>query len=316
MRALVFGCTGQDGSLLCASLLRQGYEVVGVSRSRFVSHPNHHRLGIAAGIHYESADLCDFQEVLQLVQRHQPDEVYNLAAQSSVGVSFQEPVRTCASIVNGTLNLLEVARFESSSASWFFAGSSEMFGDVDGAIRLDSSRVPLSPYAVAKDASFNLVRMYREAYGLRCVTGVLFNHESPLRSPTFVTQKIIHGALRCANDSSFRLGLGNLDVSRDWGWAEEYVDAMQLILRADCLNDQLICTGRLVSLAYFVETVFSRLGMDWKSKVELQPGLRRPTDIAASFGDPLPLQKALGWTATVDVDGVIDRLLHAAQTPR
>ena len=191
-----------------------------------------------------------------------------------------------------------------------------MFGDVDGAINLDSSRVPLSPYAVSKDASFNLVRMYREAYGLRCVTGVLFNHESPLRSPTFVTQKIIHGALRCSNDSSFRLGLGNLDVSRDWGWAEEYVDAMQLILRADCFDDQLICTGRLVSLAYFVETVFSCLGMDWKAHVELQPGLRRPTDIAASFGDPLPLQQALGWTATVDVDGVIDRLLHAAKASR
>ena len=301
---------------MSASLLQQGYDVVGVSRSRLISHPNHQRLGIAGEIRYESADLCDFRQVLSLVQRYEPDEIYNLAAQSSVGVSFQEPVCTCSSIVNGTLNLLEVARFVSSPASWFFAGSSEMFGDVDGAIRLDSPRVPLSPYAVAKDTSFNLVRMYRVSYGLRCVTGVLFNHESPLRSPTFVTQKIIHGALRCANDSSFRLALGNLNVSRDWGWADEYVEAMQLILRADSLRDQLICTGRLMALEAFVATVFSRLGMDWKDHVDLQPGLRRPTDIAASFGDPLPLQKALGWTATVDVDGVIDRLLHAAQTPR
>lgn len=298
---------------MSASLLQQGYDVVGVSRSRLASHPNHQRLGIAGQIHYESADLYDFQQVLSLVQRYEPDEIYNLAAQSSVGLSFQEPVRTCSSIVNGTLNLLEVARFVSSPASWFFAGSSEMFGDVDGAIRLDSPRVPLSPYAVAKDASFNLVRMYRVSYGLRCVTGVLFNHESPLRSPNFVTQKIIHGALRCANDPSFRLALGNLDVSRDWGWADEYVQAMQLILRAKDLNDQLICTGRLMALEAFVATVFSRLGMDWKDHVDLQPGLRRPTDIAVSFGDPLPLQQALGWTATIDVDGVIDRLLHAAQ---
>ena len=313
MRAVVFGCTGQDGSLLSASLIRQGYAVVGVSRSQAGASATHRDLGIADSMQYASADLCDFREVLALLREHQPDEVYNLAAQSSVGVSFRQPVTTFQSIINATLNLLEVARCSELPLRLFFAGSSEAYGNSSLPVRVNTPRQPMSPYAVAKDAAFNAVRLYREAYGLQCVTGVLFNHESPYRPATFVTRKIIDGALRCAADPSFRLQLGNLEVARDWGWAAEFVEAMQLLLRADTLSDQLICTGRMVSLRYVVEQAFARVGLDWQEHVDLQPSLLRPADIRESVGDPEPMARLHGWRASKDVDAVIDALLAAGQ---
>lgn len=313
MRALVFGCTGQDGSLLTASLLRQGFEVVGVSRYHASAPANHRILGIADAMNYVAADLCNFQEILSLLTQYHPDEVYNLAAQSSVGLSFQKPVATFRSIINGTINLLEVARYSSLPMRMFFAGSSEIYGNVPLPVTLYSPRQPMSPYAIAKETSLNVVRVYREAYGLQCVTGVLFNHESPCRPAKFVTRKIIDGALRCAEDPSFRLQLGNLEVARDWGWAAEYVEAMQLVLRAEVLSDQLICTGRMVSLRYFVEQAFARVGLDWQEHVDLQPALMRPSDIRESVGDPEPMARALNWRAGKTVDDVIDALLVAAQ---
>ena len=313
MRALVFGCSGQDGSLLSASLLRQGVEVVGVSRFHSLAPSIHQALGIASAMEYVSADLCDFREVLELFAKYKPDEVYNLAAQSSVGLSFQKPVETFHGIINGTINLLEVARSLGLPMRMFFAGSSEIYGNVPLPVTLHSLRQPMSPYAIAKETSLNAVRLYREAYGLECVTGVLFNHESPYRPAKFVTRKIIDGALHCALDQSFRLQLGNLEVSRDWGWAAEYVEAMQLVLRAEVLSDQLICTGCMVSLRYFVEQAFARVGLDWKEHVDLQPTLMRPSDILESVGDPEPMARELNWRAGKTVDDVIDALLAASQ---
>jgi len=312
MKAMVFGCTGQDGSLLCRSLLSQGMEVVGVSRSSNPNLSTHRTLGIAGELELTTADLCDFREILELINRHQPDEIYNLAAQSSVGLSFRQPVDTFNSIINGTINLLEVSRFAGFQGRLYFAGSSEIFGNTDQPADVGTARKPLSPYAIAKDASFNTVKVYRQAYGLRCVTGVLFNHESPYRSSAFVTRKIVEGALRCSREPNFRLQLGNLDVARDWGWAEEYVEAMQILLRADQLADQVICTGRMETLEYFVERVFSRLGLDWRACVELQESLRRPSEILRSVGNPEPMAVSHGWTAQRDVDSVIDALLAAA----
>lgn len=314
MRALVFGCTGQDGSLLSASLLRQGFQVIGVSRTHTSASSLHRALGISELMQYASADLSDFREVLALFKQHQPDEVYNLAAQSSVGVSFRQPVNTFQSIIGGTLNLLEVARFAELPLRLFFAGSSEAYGNSSLPVRVTTPRQPLSPYAVAKDAAFNAVQLYREAYSLKCATGVLFNHESPYRSATFVTRKIISGALRCSVEPNFRLQLGNLDVARDWGWAADFVEAMQLLVRVDTPSDQLICTGRMVSLRYFVEQVFARLGLNWRDHVDLEPGLLRPTDIRESVGDPEPFAEQTGWRATKDVDAVIDALLEAARS--
>ncbi|MAR51864.1 MAG: GDP-mannose 4,6-dehydratase [Propionibacteriaceae bacterium] len=313
MRAVVFGSSGQDGSLLSLSLLKQGYELVGVSRSYASVSPTHQALGIAESINYVTADLCDFRSVLQIFKQYQPDEVYNLAAQSSVGESFKQPSNTFNSIINGTVNLLEVARFCESPARLFFAGSSESYGNSSLPATVQTPRLPTSPYAIAKDAAFHVVKLYREAYHLNCVTGVLFNHESPYRASSFVTRKIINGALRCASDSGFFLQLGNLDVSRDWGWASEYVEAMQLLLRAKHLSDQLICTGRMVSLRYFVEQAFSRVGLNWQEHVELQPALLRPSEILQSVGDPEPMAVHTGWRATKDVDAVIDALLEAAR---
>jgi GDPmannose 4,6-dehydratase len=312
VKALVFGCTGQDGSLLCRSLLRQGATVVGVSRSSNPNLATHQQLGITGDLELTTADLCDFREILELMTRHQPEEIYNLAAQSSVGLSFRQPVDTFNSIINGTINLLEVARFADFNGRLYFAGSSEIFGNTPRPADVRSPRQPLSPYAIAKDASFNTVQVYRQAYGLGCVTGVLFNHESPYRSSTFVTRKIVDGALRCRHDSRFRLQLGDLSVARDWGWAEEYIDAMQLILRADCLEDQVICTGRMETLEYFVARVFRELDLDWHDHVDLVESLRRPSEILSSVGDPAPMLERHGWRARLDVDGVIAALISHA----
>ena len=312
VKALVFGCTGQDGSLLCSSLLRQGIEVVGVSRSSNPNLDTHRALGIDGKIEITTADLCGFREILELINLHQPVEIYNLAAQSSVGLSFSQPVDTFNSIINGTINLLEVARFAGFPGRIYFAGSSEIFGNTPMPATIHSPRQPLSPYAIAKDASFNTVQVYRQAYGMKCVTGILFNHESPYRSSTFVTRKIVDGALRCSKQPSFRLQLGDLSVARDWGWAEEYIEAMQLILRSDSLEDEVICTGRMVTLEYFVQRVFAQLDMNWKQHVDLQASLRRPSEILYSVGNPGPMEAHHGWRAQRDVDGVIDELISQA----
>ena len=309
VKALVFGCTGQDGSLLCRSLLHQGIKVIGVSRS---SNPNltiHHSLGIEGEVELTTADICDFREILELISSKQPDEIYNLAAQSSVGLSFRQPVDTFQSIINGTINLLEVTRFAGYDGRLYFAGSSEIFGNTPVPADVRSARQPLSPYAIAKDASFNTVQVYRQAYGLNCVTGILFNHESPYRSGTFVTRKIVDGALRCLRQPGFRLQLGDLAVARDWGWAEEYIEAMQLILRADPLEDQVICTGRSETLEYFVERVFAELNLQWQDHVDLVASLRRPSEILLSVGNPEPMWQTHQWRAQRDVDGVIQSLV-------
>ena len=260
-----------------------------------------------------TADLCDFREILELITGFEPDEIYNLAAQSSVGLSFVQPLDTFNSIINGTINLLEVARFAAYSGCIYFAGSSEIFGNTEAPAETTSPRNPRSPYAIAKDASYNAVQLYRQAYGLRCVTGILFNHESPYRSPNFVTRKIVDGAVRCSREKDYRLQLGNLTVARDWGWAEEYIEAMQLIARAPKLVDQVICTGRMETLEYFVFRVFRQLDLDWHDHVQLSDDLHRPSDIQKSVGNPIPMEQAHGWRAQYDVDGVIDRLLDIAQ---
>ena len=219
---------------------------------------------------------------------------------------------TFNSIINGTINLLEVARFADFSGRIYFAGSSEIFGNTHKPANVQDPRSPLSPYAIAKDASLNTVQVYRQAYGLNCVTGILFNHESPFRSSTFVTRKIVDGAVACARDKSLKISLGNLRVARDWGWAEEYVEAMQILLRAHELEDQVICTGRMQTLEYFVERVFQTLGLNWCDHVEIQEHLLRPSEILESVGDPEPMKRAHGWKARTDVDGVIQRLVDFA----
>jgi len=306
---MIFGCTGQDGSLLARSLLTEGLDVVGISRSTNPNLSSHKKLNINGNIEIATANICDFREILELINKYQPDEIYNLAAQSSVGLSFKQPVDTFNSIINGTVNLLEVARFASYNKPIYFAGSSEIFGDTLYPADIKTKRTPLSPYAIAKDASFNTVQVYRQAYGLRCVTGILFNHESPYRAPNFVTRKIVEGALQCQKQKDFRLQLGDLSVARDWGWAEEYIEAMKLILRADKQRDHIICTGRMTTLEYFVEKVFAGLNLEWRNHVDINSSLKRPSEIKYSVGNPLPMLDDHGWKARNDVDGVIQMLI-------
>ena len=259
--ALICGISGQDGSYLARLLLDKGYEVVGTSRDAQMSgFANLSKLGILGNVRVVSMAMNDFRSVLQVLSQIKPDEVYNLAGQSSVALSFEQPVETLESITVGTLNLLEAIRFLGRDIRFYNANSSECFGDA-GEIAADERTPfrPRSPYAVAKSAAFWEVDNYREAYGLYACSGILFNHESPLRPERFVTQKIVRAACRIAAHKQGTLKLGNLSIQRDWGWASEYVDAMWRMLQQDTPDDYVLATGRTTSVREFCRLAFARL---------------------------------------------------------
>ena len=313
-RALVLGITGQDAAYLAQLLLSKGYEVIGTSRDAMAADRTKLRaLGIDERVDVASMAPNDFRSVLQTVARAEPDEIYNLAGQTSVGLSFDQPVETIESIAIGTLNLLEAIRFVGKPTRLYNAGSSECFGDTGNlpANELTPFR-PRSPYAVAKACSHNLIDNYREAYNLFACTGILFNHESPLRPARFVTQKVVRSAVRISRGSPESLTLGDLRIHRDWGWAPEYVEAMWLMLQRSEPRDFVIATGRTVSLAYFVEHTFAHFDLNWRQHVRVDEGLLRPTDITLSAADPSLAERELGWKATRDVDDVIRELCDAS----
>ncbi|HOP48070.1 MAG TPA: GDP-mannose 4,6-dehydratase [Desulfobacteraceae bacterium] len=299
-KALILGISGQDGSYLCHSLLEKGYEVIGTSRDAQMSTFNNlERLGIRDDIRLESVSLNDFRSVLQTVDRHKPDEIYNLTGQGSVGLSFDHPVETFQSICIGTLNLLEVIRFLGAPIRFYNAASSECFGDTDGQAANEKSPLrPKSPYGVAKAAGFWQTANYREAYGLFVCSGILFNHESPLRHQRFVTRKIVNSACRIANGKPGKLVLGNIEIERDWGWAPEYVEAMWLLLQQEKPEDYVIATGETHTLKEFTEAVFSSLGLNWEEYVEISTDLFRPVDILKMKADPGRAERELGWKAS------------------
>ncbi|TRZ96589.1 MAG: GDP-mannose 4,6-dehydratase [Rhodocyclaceae bacterium] len=313
MRALICGIGGQDGGYLARMLLEKGYEVVGTSRDAMVaSFGILERLGIRDRVKIVSTAINDFRSVLSTLDRQQPDEVYNLAGQTSVGLSFEQPVEAMDSIAGGTLNLLEAIRFIGRPMRFYNAGSSECFGDTGNQAATEETPFrPRSPYAVAKASAHWLVRNYREAYGLFACTGILFNHESPMRPERFVTQKIVTTASRIAGGSDEILRLGNTHIQRDWGWAPDYVDAMWRMLRRDTPDDYVIATGRTVSLEYFIAKVFAAYALDWKDHVEIDTSLFRPTDILINRADPGKARKLLGWHHTADIDLVIARMCDA-----
>jgi GDPmannose 4,6-dehydratase len=313
-RALICGITGQDGAYLSELLLEHGYSVVGTSRDAFSARVEGlTSLGIKDRIHLASMVPNDFRSVLQTLIRFEPTEIYNLAGQTSVGLSFEQPVEAIESIALGTLNLLEAIRIVNKNIRFYSAGSSECFGDT-GTLAANESTpfLPRSPYAVAKTTAHHLVANYREAYGLFACTGILFNHESPLRPERFVTQKIIHAAARIAAGDKAPLRLGNLTIHRDWGWAPEYVEVMWRLIGQERPSDYVIATGRSVSLEYFVEQAFNHFGLDWRQHVVQDPALIRPTDIEHGAADPSRAHRELGWRATHDVDSVIAEMIKAA----
>lgn len=312
-KALICGVSGQDGAYLAQLLLNKGYIVCGTSRdAQMSSFQNLVRLGIRERVKLESVTLTDFRSVLQVLTKIQPDEVYNLAGQSSVGLSFEQPVETLESIATGTLNLLEAIRFIGAPIKLYNAGSSECFGNT-GEIAADETTPfrPRSPYAAAKAAAFWEVANYREAYGLFACSGILYNHESPLRPERFVTQKIVSAACRIAQGSLEQLYLGDISVQRDWGWAPEYVEAMYLMLQQDEPDDYAIATGESHKLEDFVAAAFACVGLDWRDHVVIDASLLRPTDIAVGRGNPSKARQQLGWQAQYKMNDVVRMMVEA-----
>ena len=311
--ALICGITGQDGPYLAKFLLLHGYRVIGTSRDAYsASLQNLNTLGINDKITIESMALNDFRSVLQVIDKARPDEIYNLAGQSSVGLSFEQPVETLESITTGTLNLLEGIRFLNPSIRLYNAGSSECFGNTgqDPADENSPFR-PRSPYAVAKSCAANLISNYRDAYQLFACTGFLFNHESPLRSRRFVTRKIVEAAYLISAGLETHTKLGNLDIYRDWGWAPDYVEAMWLLLQRDAPLDIVIATGRTVSLKYFVMSAFAYFDLDWEQYVQSDNTLFRPADISYSAANVTLARDELGWVAPHSVDDVVSNMCKA-----
>lgn len=311
--ALICGVTGQDGAYLAALLLQKGYRVWGTSRdSQGSSFGNLGRLNIRHRVDMLSMNPEDFRSVFVALKRSQPDEIYFLAGQSSVSLSFEQPAETIQSVALGTLNVLEACRMFDSPVRLYHAGSSECFGDTGGiAANEKTPFFPCSPYAVAKASAFWLVDNYRKAYRLYACTGMLFNHESPLRPMRFVTQKIIQAAKRIAAGSDEKLKLGRLDIARDWGWAPEYVEAMWLMLQQQQPEDFVIATGHTVTLEYFVAESFRQLGLEWRDHVLQDRELFRPTDPTVSHADPAKAETRLGWRATLGVKDIVARMIAA-----
>lgn len=313
-KALICGIGGQDGGYLAQLLLNKGYEVSGSSRDAQVGRfSNLKSLGIQHNVQLHSMAVNDFRSVLSVINKIQPDEVYNLTGQSSVALSFEQPVETLESITVGTLNLLEVIRFLERPIRFYNAGSSECFGDTNGVPADENTPFrPRSPYAVSKAAAFWEVANYREAYGMLCCSGILFNHESIFRPERFVTKKIISAAARISQGSHERLVLGNLEIHRDWGWAPEYVEAMWLMMQQPVADDYIIATGHTYSLSEFVDEAFRLCGLNWRDHVESSTQFCRPTDIKVGIANPVRAKDHLGWTAKSDMKDVVRMMVQAS----
>ncbi len=317
--ALIFGISGQDGSLLARHLLREGWSVHGTSRNVALhDFRNLVRLGIRDQVTLHSSDPAEFRSVMDVVARTTPAEIYNLSGQTSVGLSFDQPVETNNSILAATLNILEVIRNQNNRIRFYNAASSECFGNTppEGADEATPFH-PRSPYAVAKAAAYWTVANYREGHGLFAVSGILFNHESPFRPEQFVTQKIIRGAARIARgEAGGPLRLGRLDVRRDWGWADEYAAAMRRMLQHDQPEDFVIATGESRTLGEFTAEAFAAYGLDWNDHVVSTAELARPTDILVSAGRPARARERLQWEATMHMSDVVRRLAEEEKASR
>lgn len=313
-KALILGVGGQDGTYLSRLLLEHGYEVFGTSRS-----PNNNLLtenlatvGVLDRVRVLPLKLDEPDAVATLLRNVWPDEIYHLAGQSSVGLSFSQPIEALQSISISTLNILEAMRSLHFPGRLFNACSSECFGNTEesGATEKTAFR-PRSPYAIAKAAAYWQVADYRSAYGLYASSGILFNHESPLRAPNFVTRKIVSGAYKIAQGKADSLQLGNLEVIRDWGWAPDYVDAMWRILQLDEPEDFVIATGKAHTLKEFLAAVFSRFGLDWQQHVLVDNSLIRPLDIEYSKGNPAKAESLLNWRTHTSFEGIVNHLVNA-----
>jgi GDPmannose 4,6-dehydratase len=316
--ALITGITGQDGSYLAELLLSKGYEVHGVIRrsSSFNTkrvdsiYQDPHIPGTQFFLHY--GDLSDSSSVHKMIEKIQPDEIYNLGAQSHVKVSFEIPEYTGDVVGLGTLRVLEAVRESRPKTRFYQAGSSEMYGLVQEIPQRETTPFyPRSPYAAAKVYSHWLTVNYREAYNLFACNGILFNHESPRRGETFVTRKITRGVAAIKLGLQDKLYLGNLDAKRDWGFAKDYVEAMWLMLQQDKPDDYVIATGETHSVREFCERAFSYVDLDYKKHVEIDPRYFRPAEVDLLIGDSSKAQKKLGWTPTTRFEDLVKMMVAA-----
>jgi GDPmannose 4,6-dehydratase len=310
-KALITGVNGQDGSYLADFLISKGYYVIGLKRRTSLINTervDHIYNNEVSNSQFKLCyyDLMDASAITRLIHYYKPDEVYNLAAQSHVGVSFELPEYTSEGIAEGTLKILEAIRTVAPGTRFYQASSSEMFGDStdhgDTGYTESSRMMPVSPYAVAKLHAHHMVRVYRQAYNLHASSGILFNHESPRRGETFVTRKITMAAARIAQGKQHKLFLGNLDAKRDWGFAGDYVEAMWLMLQQQRPDDYVIATNRTHSVREFLEVVFDYAGLgDYTKYVETDPRLFRPNEVPYLLGNPEKAKRVLKWEPQHDM---------------
>jgi len=311
--AIIFGVSGQDGAFLSQLLLEKKYRVIGVSRNiHETSFSKLDKLKIRNKIELVSSPINEYKKILQLISDYEPDEIYNLAGQSSVALSFEMPFETFESISIANLNLLEAIRILKMPIKLYNAGSSDCFGNTNGTAATENTPLkPRSPYGVAKAAAYWQVANYREAYNMFACTGILFNHESYLRPKRFVTRKIVSTACRIARGSSEKLLLGNISIERDWGWAPEYVNAMWMMLQQQQSDDYIIATGSTFSLKNFIVNVFEYLNLDWNDYVQTDKKFLRPTDIQTISADPSKAEKLLHWKAKYSASDVAKMMVDA-----
>ncbi len=310
-KALITGITGQDGSYLAEFLLERGYEVFGLVRRS--STVNYERIDtIQDRVELVSGDLTDQNSLLSALQQTNPDEIYNLAAQSFVQTSWTQPILTGDVTGLGVTRMLEAMRMFNEKIRFYQASSSEMFGKVQAVPqREDTPFYPRSPYGVAKVYGHWATVNYRESYDMYCVSGILFNHESPRRGLEFVTRKVTDAAARIKLGLASELRLGNLDAKRDWGFAGDYVKAMWLMLQQDTPDDYVIATGETHSVGELVEAAFSHLDLDWKEYVVQDPRFMRPAEVDLLVGDPTRAKDELGWEPEVDFAGLVSMMVDA-----
>ena len=312
--AIITGITGQDGAYLAKYLLNKKYKIIGITRDTSeLNIKNLRYLGIEGKLTLVKANLSDLSNIIRIIEKTSPQEIYNLAAQSSVGLSFDQPIGTMEFNIISTINQLEAIRIVNPKIKFYEASSSEMYGRVNNSeLPIIENTVihPVSPYAISKAAAHWATINYREAYGIFAVCGILFNHESVLRGENFVTKKIVNSAIKISLGLKKKLALGNLNISRDWGYAPEYVKMMWLMLQKDIPEDYIICSGEVFTLTDFVKGIFARLNLDYKKYVEIDETLFRPVELKMIYGDNTKAKKELGWKYSINFNKLLDLLIE------